>query len=1083
MPSLLDEPDWYRATTLTERASSLRRLGPPGDADAELAADRMERWREQTPFQKEELLRQRAALDGLSLEELATLFGERPESLRERAPEPPAWLVDLEAAFRAEPGPGSRLGPDALRRLEMIVVVEPLVARARERLRAAAAEIAASRPQPLFEPDSAVEAFFPILANNLAKSLNRMLVLELHVAARLGQLQGETPAEKEADFLARLRQPEHALDLLRQYPVAARHCVECADRWLAFASEVLAQLAADADLLRAELSPGEDPGPLAEVKGGVSDPHRGERTVLLLRFGSGLRLVYKPKPLALDAAFRNLLIWLNERGAEPAFRPLRVFDRGTYGWVEFLTPTGCASEAEIHRFYRRQGGYLALFYALAATDFHHENLLAIGEHPVPIDLETLFHSSPMPLDGPQPEPLADEAVWNSVLRPGLLPQRIWANKNAGVDISGIGAVTGQVTSMPVLRMQKGDGELLRFDRRIVDMPISPEHLPSLDGREVIARDYDDAIAEGFTSVYRLLVRHRDALLAPEGPLAACADAPTRFIARPTIVYDRLLVESFHPYVLQDALDRDRLLDRLWVDFEDRKPLERLLPLERRAIEKGDIPLFTSLAGSRDLWAASGERVPDVLAESGLARVRRILLHMGEADHASQLRIVRGTLQTLRMQSKEQVWPRYGFNEPELPAPADRFLAAARTVGDRLESLAFRQNGSATWLGFSRMGSTGFWSYEPVGYGLYAGLSGIALFLGQLGAVTGESRYVDLSRAALATVRGRLRLDSGEWIGIGAFDGIGSVLYAYLQLGAAWGEPELLAEAEELVDVLPGKIERDEKLDLLSGSAGCLIALLRLHALRPSRRTLDAAILCGDRLVSQAREMETGLGWLGPDAGPLPLAGLSHGAAGIGWALAELAAVTGEERFHAASRGARAYERSLFSAEQGNWPDLREDALQENPNAAVGYMCAWCHGAPGIGLSRLACLPHLADPELRPEIEVAVATTLKQGFGGNHSLCHGDLGNLDFLLEAGRRLGREDLVARAGRVGAGVLQGIEENGYLSGAILAPEIPGLMLGIAGIGHQLLRLAAVERVPSVLLLDPPPVAGLETADINRP
>ncbi len=33
---------------------------------------------------------------------------------------------------------------------------------------------------------------------------------------------------------------------------------------------------------------------------------------------------------------------------------------------------------------------LALFYALEATDFHHENLIAEGEHPVPIDLETLF---------------------------------------------------------------------------------------------------------------------------------------------------------------------------------------------------------------------------------------------------------------------------------------------------------------------------------------------------------------------------------------------------------------------------------------------------------------------------------------------------------------------------------------------------------------------------------------------------------------------------------------------------------------------------------------------------------------------
>ncbi len=1066
MQNLADEPEWYRALTLTERAALPRRPGSPTGEGAELAAGRLDLWRDQTPFQQEELLLRRLAVDGLSMEDFTALLAEAPEELRDRVPGPLPWLADLEEVFRAVPGTWA-LAPGEASRLELMAVVEPLATRARERLRTAAARSAASRPGALFEPDSAVAALFDLLLANLARALRRLLVLELHIAVRLGQVQGETAEEQTAAFIARLRQPEHALALLRQYPVAARHAVECAGRWLAFGSEFLEQLAADSEVIREMFAAGEDPGPLVEVKGGVSDPHRGERTVLLLRFRSGLRLVYKPKPLALDAAFQNLLAWLNERGAEPELRPLRLLDRGTYGWVEHITPTPCASEGEVHRFYQRQGEYLALFYALSATDFHYENLLASGEHPIPIDLETLFHCGPA-LEGRPAERPADEEVWSSVLQPGLLPQRIWARGNDGVDISGFGASAGQVTPGPVLRLEGGNGSLLHYARKVVDLPVRPEHLPSLEGREIAARDYHEAIAAGFTSLYRLLVRCRDGLLAPEGPLAACADAPTRFIARPTVVYDRMLTESYHPHVLQDALDRGRLLDRLWVDIESRKYLGRLLPWEQRAIEKGDVPLFTSRGGSRDLWTSTGERLPGMLAESGLERVRRILLQMGDADLAAQLRIVQGTLRTLRMPAEKQVWPVYGFSEPDLPAPAERYLAAARAVGDRLESLAFRRNGTATWLGFRRMGD--HWSYEPAGYGLYAGIAGIALFLGQLGAVTGESRYLELARAALTTVTGRLRLDPGDWLGIGAYSGLGSVLYTLLQLASAWREPELLAEAESLVETLPGMIERDESLDVLSGAAGCLLALLRLHAVRPASGTLAAAVLCGERLLAKATEMETGLGWLVPGSGPRPLTGLSHGAAGVGWALMELAAATGEERFHAAARGALAYERSLFSTERGNWPDLREDAPVEKPGADRGFMCAWCHGAPGIGLARLGCLPVSQDPELRAEIEVAVETTLRQGFGTNHSLCHGDLGNLDFLLEAGRRLGREDLLARVPLLAAAILQGIEENGYLSGAILAPEMPGLMLGTAGIGYQLLRLAAVEKVPSVLLLDPP-------------
>jgi type 2 lantibiotic biosynthesis protein LanM len=1078
VPSLTEEADWYRAATLRERPphGGMKRAAPtaPGDrgGDADLARRRLARWREQAPFERDGHLASRLAADGLSREQFLALLGEPPQRLRERAGGSPPWLAELAAAFAAADS-GSRLGPEDARKLGVLLVVEPLIVRARRRLQAAAEQAAAGGRGLLFAPRQAAAAFFDVLSENLGRALHRTLILELHVASRTGQIAGTSPEERLADFVDKLRRPDFALALLRQYPVAARHAVECAERWLAFAAEVLARLAADGDALRRALAPGGDPGLLAEVKGGVSDPHRGQKTVLLLRFSSGWRLVYKPKPLAVDAAFQRLLAWLNERGARPAFRPLRLLDRGDYGWVEHVDATGCRSAADVRRFYRRQGGFLALFYVTAATDFHYENSIAAGEHPMPVDLETLFHPPLAEVGLPARERLADDAVWDSVLRPGLLPQRSWEKDNGGVDLSGFGGARGQVTPGPVLTLERGGAELMRFTRKVSPIEIGGAHRPSLGGREVDPRRHARAIAQGFAAVYRLLVRHRDGLLAPDGPLAACAEAPVRILVRPTYVYDKLLTESFHPYVLQDALDRDRLLDWLWVEVDTRPGLARIIPWEHRDLERGDVPLFTSRPGSRDLWTSEGERIPAVLQESGLERAREILLQMGDADLARQLRIVEGTLGTLELQAREPIWPTYPLVEAEGPEPPERFLAAARAVADWLAERAFRHQASATWLGFRRLADAA-WSFEPVAYGLYNGLSGIALFLGHLGAVSGESRYTELARAALAPVRAWVDSAGAAAAGIGGFTGLGSQVYAFLQLAVLWDEAELLERAEGLVEKLPARVEQDTGLDVVGGSAGCLLALLRLHAVRPSRRTLAAAVLCGDRLLAQAQEMETGLGWLVPGTGPRPLAGLSHGAAGFAWALAELAAATGDERFRRASRGAIAYERSLFSAAAGNWPDLRVDPSGDGPPAAGEFMCAWCHGAPGIGLARLACLPLLDEPELRGEIEAALATTLAQGFGTNHSLCHGDLGNLDLVLEAGRTLGRPDLLARASRLAAGILRGIEEHGWLTGAVFAPEIPGLMIGRAGIGYQLLRLAAGEEVPSVLLLAPPRAGG---------
>ncbi|MBV9021410.1 MAG: hypothetical protein JOZ71_11905, partial [Ktedonobacteraceae bacterium] len=61
----------------------------------------------------------------------------------------------------------------------------------------------------------------------------------------------------------------------------------------------------------------------------------------------------------------------------------------------------------------------------------------------------------------------------------------------------------------------------------------------------------------------------------------------------------------------------------------------------------------------------------------------------------------------------------------------------------------------------------------------------------------------------------------------------------------------------------------------------------------------------------------------------------------------------------------------------------------------------------------------------------------------------------------------------GRITAMVLDSIDEHGWVPGVPLGIETPGLMVGLAGIGYELLRLAAPQQVPSVLLLAPPSYA----------
>jgi type 2 lantibiotic biosynthesis protein LanM len=583
-------------------------------------------------------------------------------------------------------------------------------------------------------------------------------------------------------------------------------------------------------------------------------------------------------------------------------------------------------------------------------------------------------------------------------------------------------------------------------------------------------DHQEEIVRGFVATYRLLHKHKDELLADAGPVAAFAEDEVRVILRRTQAYSMLAYESYHPDVLRDALDRDRLFDRLWRGSDRRPYLTRVLGVECADLSQGDIPLFTTRPSSRDLWTAAGKRIQSFLKESGLEQVRRRLGQFGEEDLQRQVWIIRGSLATVAMATASL--PSYVLPPLRREADPERLLAAARAVGDRLEQVAVWKGQAASWSTLAQR-KEHHWYLVPMDTGLYSGLAGMCLFLGYLGQLTGAERYTRLARGALATLRLQIDRSRKDQKAIGAFEGWGGIIYVLAHLGRLWRDRRLLAEAEQLVDLLPPLIAQDEQLDFVAGCAGCIAGLLSLQRCKPSLRTLAAARLCGERLLERAQPMAQGAAWPAPMPSRGPLTGFSHGAAGIALSLLELARATGEDRFHAQALAAIEYERGLFASAEGNWPNLSlagggdPETLRKAP---INFLVSWCHGAPGIGLARLRGLRHLDDPATRTEIDVALKTTRAHGFGRNHTLCHGDLGNLELLLEAGQILNDSGGSRETRRLAGSILDSIEREGWLCATPMAVETPGLMTGLAGIGYQLLRLAESDRVPSVLTLAPP-------------
>lgn len=859
--------------------------------------------------------------------------------------------------------------------------------------------------------------------------------------------------------------------LFRQYPVLGRLFATAIEDWESEFAEFMQRLCADHAALAAEIADDQELGPAVALEQDLSDPHRGGRTVRIVSFARGQRVAYKPRSVRPEMGLDALLAWSNASGLSLALKRIRHLDRGGYGWaLDCVRAEPCADAAAGERFYRRAGMLLAFAYLLDANDLHSENLIAAGEHPVIVDAETLMHPQlSSATDAAEDGPL----VANSVLRTGLLPRWSFAGETqAAYDISGLGHYAGQHAPQPALRWQAINSDYMTLWPQAATLPTAA-NVPRLGETCLQAGDRIEAICAGFAEAYRLFLTQHSRLLGPQSPLLLLRIQPVRILFRPTQVYAALLEQALSPPALTDGRQRSIILDAASHIFLDRgspPPTWALLAVELRALERMDIPYFETRADSRAIKADGVVVIPQAFAQSGYERIRTRLARLDEADLAYQTMLIRGSF------AAQQARPPHGLPTPQAiersdatPLSPQRLMAEAAAIAARIVGNAMSDGqGGVTWFGLRYSERAQCYQFEPVGLDLYEGRCGIALFLAAADFAHGRDTHRDIIARALAPLLQRLCRPDLATPGIGGGTGLGGAIYALTRIAGFTGEAHFADEAAIAARAITADaIANDTQLDVIGGAAGAILGLLALHATTHDHTALDRARLCGEHLLARQTAHAGGKAWRTFAAEPLT--GFSHGAAGIALALQRLASATGDKRFLDAAESAIAYEQSRYDSAAGNWPDFRR--------GADAYAMSWCHGAPGIGLARLGGLESHApagmaqkiEQGIKQDIEYALAAVLSAPVHGVDHLCCGRLGVAETLLTASIVLDRPELGEMAQRHAAkAVAQAGPDGNYrlIANAADSPQSPGLFQGLSGIGYQLLRFAAPDRFPCLLL-----------------
>jgi lantibiotic biosynthesis protein len=361
---------------------------------------------------------------------------------------------------------------------------------------------------------------------------------------------------------------------------------------------------------------------------------------------------------------------------------------------------------------------------------------------------------------------------------------------------------------------------------------------------------------------------------------------------------------------------------------------------------------------------------------------------------------------------------------------------------------------------------------------YGGTTGVAFFLNSLSKYTDEPLIKITAKGAIShAIASKDKVL--ETVRLGYFTGWTGLVFTILQFEENEKKDYYTSYIQSLLNEIVKIDYQKSGIDIIDGIASAILSLIGFCQNGKNQFLKPYITELGDYLISIAQQEHKGLSWNTMKGVKFNLTGYAHGSSGFIHAFIELYNFTKEKKYLDIVYQAQLYENSHFIKEQYNWPDFRNfEAVASkaslSTSSTYNCSCAWCHGAPGIGLSRLRCFEITKDKIFLKDANIAIKTTKEQislNSENGLSLCHGLLGNAELLIYGSKLLNDRTLKDTVVQLSLYVINELYDKNkpLINGLGNDYLIPDFMTGLSGMGYHFLRMYDEKNTISPLLLCP--------------